>query len=89
MKSILRIILWFEIFQSNLAVFENPFQLQALFGKMFEVDSIIRKVITVEDASLKVFQEKVSMFKQEIQITAKLMGHEKNPKIPNARGYLG
>ena len=89
MKSILRIILWFEVFQSNLAVFENPFQLQALFGKMFEIDSIIRKFATVENATLKVFQEKVTMFRQEIEITAKLMGHEKNPKIPNTRGILG
>ena len=89
MKSIFKIVLWFEVLNLNLAVFENPFKLQALFGKMFEIDSKIHQIMDVRDINLKAVQERIFMFRQEIQITSKLMGHEKYPRPPKARGYLG
>ena len=89
MKSIFKIILWFQVLKLNLAVFENPFKLQALFGKMFEIDSKIRQIMDVGDISLKAVQERIFMFREEIQIASKLMGQGKYPRPPYARGYLG
>ena len=89
MKSIFKIILWFEVLKSNLAVFENPFKLQALFGKMFEIDSKIHQIMDVRDINLKAVQERIFIFRQEIKITSELMSHEKYPRPPKARGYLG
>ena len=89
MKSIFKIVLWFAVLNLNLAVFENPFKLQALFGKMFEIDSKIHQIMDVRDINLKAVQERIFMFRQEIQITSELMGHKKYPRPPKARGYLG
>ena len=89
MKLIFKIILYFEVLKSNLAMFENPFQLRHLFGTMFEIDSKIRQIGILEQENIGTFQEKVSTFRQEIEIASELKGCEKYPTPPNGKGYLG
>ena len=67
MKSLLNIILCFEFLRSSLAIFDNPFHLQDLFVRVLEIDSKIRQFGILEHEFIKMFQEKVFTFRQEIE----------------------
>ena len=67
MKSLLKIILCFEFLRSSLAIFDNPFHLQDLFVRVLEIDSKIRQFGILEHEFIKMFQEKVFTFRQEIE----------------------
>ena len=86
MKLLFKIILYLATLKSNLAIFENPFQIRHLFGRLFELDSKIRQNQYLVDENIKIFQDKVSNFRQEIETNAKLLGLE---KFSDNNGYLG
>ena len=86
MKSFFKIILYLATLKSNLAIFENPFQIRHLFGRLFELDSKIRQNQYLVDENIKIFQDRVSNFRQEIEKNAQLLGFE---KFSDNNGYLG
>ena len=85
MKTLFKIILYLEVLKSNLAIFENPFQLGHLFGRVFEIDSEIRQM-SIIDNNIEIFHEKVLTFLQEIKVASLLAGYKKYPTPPNAKG---
>ena len=89
MKLIFKIIICLEILKLNSAVFENPFQLQALFGRVFEIDSKIIEISALQQENFEIFHKKISTFRHEIQNISELMNYEKIPKPPSSRGHLG
>ena len=88
MQSLFKTLLCLEIVKSSLAIFENPFKLQHLFSRLFEIDSKLCQMATI-DKDILIFQEKVLAFRQEIEVAMEMAGRQKHPKPPNARGFLG
>ena len=83
MKLLLKIVLCFQLTISNLALYENPFQLQQLFGTMFKIDRKIRHLREVDIKFIEKIQEKVFAFRQEIKDTPDFNKYEKEDLIMN------
>ena len=81
MKLLLKIVLCFQIVISNLALYENPFQLQQLFGTMFKIDRKIRHLREVDIKFIEKIQEKVYAFRQEIEDAPAVNQHNKEELI--------
>ena len=83
MKLLLKIVLCFQLTISNLALYENPFQLQQLFGTMFKIDRKIQHLREVDIKFIEKIHEKVFAFHQEIEDTPDFNKYEKEDLIMN------
>ena len=87
MRPLSNLAFFLLLIESSLAIFENPFLIRSLFGKLFQIESKIREInVTIDNRNVKKLLEKVTIFRNEIDVAAKIAGYAKDSK---ADGYLG
>ena len=87
MRPVSNLAFFLLLIESSLAIFENPFLIRSLFGKLFQIESKIREInMTIDDRNVQKLLEKVTIFRNEIDVAAKIAGNAKDSK---ADGYLG
>ena len=88
MRPLSNLAFFLLLIESSLAIFENPFLIRSLFGKLFQIESKIREInVTIDDRNVKKLLEKVTIFRNEIDVAAKSAGYTR-PDL-RADGYLG
>ena len=87
MRPVSTLAFYLLLIESSLAIFENPFIIRSLFGKLFQIESKIREInVAIDDRNVQILLEKVTIFRNEIDVAAKIAGYAKDSK---ADGYLG
>ena len=87
MRPVSNLAFYLLLIESSLAIFENPFLLRSLFGKLFQIESKIREInVGIDDRNVQILLEKVSTFRNEIDVASKVAGYAKDSK---ADGYIG
>ena len=92
MRPVSNLAFYLLLIESSLAIFENPFLIRSLFGKLFQIESKIREInanqreSTIDDRNVQILLEKVTTFRNEIDAASKVAGYAKDSK---ADGYLG
>ena len=87
MRPVSNLAFYLLLIESSLAIFENPFLIRSLFGKLFQIESKIREInVAIDDRNVQILLEKVTTFRNEIDVASKVAGYAKDSK---ADGYLG
>ena len=87
MRPVSNLAFYLVLIESSLAIFENPFLIRSLFGKLFQIESKIREInVAIDDRNVQTLLEKVTTFRNEIDVASKVAGYAKDSK---ADGYLG
>ena len=87
MRPVSNLAFYLLLIESSLAIFENPFLIRSLFGKLFQIESKIREInVAIDDRNVQTLLEKVTTFRNEIDAASKIAGYTKDSK---ADGYLG
>jgi hypothetical protein len=87
MRPVSNLVFYLLLIESSLAIFENPFLIRSLFGKLFQIESKIREInVAIDDRNVQILLEKVTTFRNEIDAASKVAGYVQDSK---ADGYLG
>ena len=87
MRPVSNLAFYLLLVESSLAIFENPFIIRSLFGKLFQIESKIREInVAIDNRNVQTLLEKVATFRNEIDAASKVAGYAKDSK---ADGYLG
>ena len=87
MRPVSNLAFYLVLIESSLAIFENPFLIRSLFGKLFQIESKIREInVAIDDRNVQTLLKKVTTFLNEIDVASKVAGYAKDSK---ADGYLG
>ena len=87
MRPVSNLVFYLLLIKSSLAIFENPFLIRSLFGKLFQIESKIREInVAIDDRNVQKLLEKVTTFRNEIDAASEIAGYTKDSK---ADGYLG
>ena len=68
----IRVILCLILAKTNIAIFENPFQIRNLFGYVLEIGSKIVE-LRIDDENVNTLLKKISTFRQEIDASSSVV----------------